>query len=206
MVGILHSTPMTWQPGNIRALPKHTLQPEMLRLLYVAVPANKAENSRPHFPHHSSLSSETLARGRDFLSAHLLFSLPFQSFQNESGIDIPSTCGTHPIHKLGNDSSRIVCFHICTALSPAQPHRSSGGSSSLKELNRLSWSVLFLPHRFNMIKLPPLPKREEGLVLLLQNYSHPLSPRGKDPYIPTPLNTWALSTWPPSPLILFPLE
>ena len=44
-------------------------------------------------------------------------------------------------------------------------------------------------YRCTVIKVPH-PKREEGLVLLLQNYPHPSSLRGRDPYhFPTPLNS-----------------
>ena len=62
----------------------------------------------------------------------------------------------------------------------------------------LSWcTVIKVPHA----------KREGGPVLLLQNYPHPLSLRGRGPYhFPTPLNTWAPSTRLPSPLLLFPLK
>ena len=43
--------------------------------------------------------------------------------------------------------------------------------------------------RCTVIKVPH-PKREGGQVLLLQNYPHPLSLRGRGPYhFPTPLNT-----------------
>ena len=60
--------------------------------------------------------------------------------------------------------------------------------------------------RCTMIKVSH-PKRERGPVLLLQNYPHPLSLRGRGPYhFPTPLNTWAPSTWPPSSLLVFPLK
>ena len=65
--------------------------------------------------------------------------------------------------------------------------------------------LMFSPQpRCTVIKVPH-PKREGGPVLLLQNYPHPLSLRCRGPYhFPTLLNTWAPSTWPPSPLLLFP--
>ena len=69
-----------------------------------------------------------------------------------------------------------------------------------------NWKGNSWQYRCNVKKVPH-PKKEGGQVLLLQNYPHPLSPRGRDPYhLPTSLNTWALSTWPPSPLLLFPLK
>ena len=47
-------------------------------------------------------------------------------------------------------------------------------------LNQNGCTVIKVPH----------PKREGGPVLLLQNYPHPLSLRGRGPYhFPTPINT-----------------
>ena len=49
--------------------------------------------------------------------------------------------------------------------------------------------------RCNVVKLPPI--KSWGW----------LSPKGRGPYqFPTLLSTWALSTWPPSPLLSFPLK
>ena len=74
----------------------------------------------------------------------------------------------------------------------------------------LSWmQIVRFPleiERCTVVKVPR-PKREGSPVLLLQNYPHPLSLRDRSPYhLPTPLNTWAPRTWPPSPLLLFPLK
>ena len=71
------------------------------------------------------------------------------------------------------------------------------GYRSVTEWSNYRCTVIKVPHQ----------KREGGPVLLLQNYPHPLSLRGRGPYhFPTPLNTWAPRTWPPSPLLLFPLK
>ena len=83
----------------------------------------------------------------------------------------------------------------------------------------LSWEPLshsMRPRLSNNLAIHTIPvyrdkgtprKKGGGPVLLLQNYPHPLSLRGRGPYyFPTPLNTWAPSTRLPSPLLLFPLK
>ena len=60
--------------------------------------------------------------------------------------------------------------------------------SSLFNLSSKS-KLIIKGYRCTVIKVPH-PKREGGPVLLLQNYSHPLSLRGRSPYhFPTLLNT-----------------
>ena len=50
-------------------------------------------------------------------------------------------------------------------------------------------NIIPVVYRCTVIKVPH-PKREAGPVLLLQNYPHPLSLRGRGPYyFPTPLST-----------------
>ena len=68
--------------------------------------------------------------------------------------------------------------HFCT--------REVTDSNILKETCGLSFTKEFRC----TVKKVPHPKREGGPVLLLQNYPHPLSLRGRDPYhFPIPLNT-----------------
>ena len=63
-------------------------------------------------------------------------------------------------------------------------HRLQSTNDAIQEIDNRKETA-----RCTVIKVPH-PKREGGPVLLLQNYPHPLSLRGRGPYqFPTPLNT-----------------
>ena len=120
----------------------------------------------------------------------------------------------HAIQSLCNFVIIWLSPKLCSAAAHAvaDPGFSWGGSAN----SQIECANLFFAENYiKMKEFEPLvyrdkgtpPKKGGGPVLLLQNYPHPLSLRGRGPYhFPTPLNTWAPRTWPPFPFYFFSLN